>query len=338
MTPYELALVLASALLHALWSASIKQSGDPLCFNLLQLPLAFVGLALALPFFSLSELPPALGWLLPLTALTHAFYSYWMCRAFEHGDLSLVYPIARSTPAFLPFVAVPLLGERLTAGGALGIAVVVIGVGLVHGISRWHLRDLMQPAARFAFLTLATTVGYSLIDKAAMAALARAPWHSALPVALVYYLLLSSAYGLVFAPLVLRRRGFAAVRAASTPSMLARRHALVAGGTARLHADPAGAGDGERLVRGGGAPDQRDLRPGDRQPVAARAAGPRAHRRRAGDGGGCRPDCAVPLISARLRLAARGSAGATPIGSDDEGLRRLRRPARLAPRFRISGG
>ena len=40
LSPTDLALVLASALLHALWSVSIKQSGDPLCFNLLQIWIA----------------------------------------------------------------------------------------------------------------------------------------------------------------------------------------------------------------------------------------------------------------------------------------------------------
>src|SRR5262245_4755292 len=87
LSPYELSLVLASALLHALWSASIKQSGDPLCFNLLQLVFSFAALAIALPFFSLAAVPAGVWILLPATAVTHAFYSYWMCRAYEHGDL-----------------------------------------------------------------------------------------------------------------------------------------------------------------------------------------------------------------------------------------------------------
>jgi drug/metabolite transporter (DMT)-like permease len=220
LSPTELTLVLASALLHALWSASIKQSGDPLVFNLLQLVASYVGLAAALPFFSLSEVPAGVWQILPATAVTHALYSYWMCRAYEHGDLSLVYPIARSTPAFLPFVAVPLLGERISPVGALGIGVVVAGVWLVHGVNRWSLRELSQPAARFAFLTLAATVGYSLFDKAAMASFAQAEWHGRAPIALVYYLLLSVAAGAIFAPLVLARRGVARVRAASTASML----------------------------------------------------------------------------------------------------------------------
>jgi uncharacterized membrane protein len=219
LTSLELALVLASALLHAVWSASIKQSADPLLFNVLQLPLIVVLLGALLPFVSFAELPPLTLALLPATAVAHALYVYWMCRAFEHGDLSLVYPIARSTPAFLPFFAVPLLGERVSVAGALGIAVVVSGIWLVHGVGRWTLRELSQPAARFAFLTLGATVAYSLVDKAAMGAFHGARWSAPFPPALFYFALLTLAYGLVFVPLVLWRRGGRTLARAAGPNL-----------------------------------------------------------------------------------------------------------------------
>jgi drug/metabolite transporter (DMT)-like permease len=53
-----------------------------------------------------------------------------------------------------------------------------------------------------------------------MASFAQAPWRSVVPIALVYYLLLSTAHGVLFAALVLRRRGAATVRAAATPAVL----------------------------------------------------------------------------------------------------------------------
>jgi drug/metabolite transporter (DMT)-like permease len=124
-----------------------------------------------------------------------------MTRAFEHGDLTLVYPIARSTPAFIPLAAAPLLGERISAGAALGIAIVVAGIWLVGaggGVSR---PALLSTAARYAFLTLAAGVGYSLVDKAAMATLGAAPWSSAVPRAFVYAVLLGITGTFVFAPL-----------------------------------------------------------------------------------------------------------------------------------------
>jgi drug/metabolite transporter (DMT)-like permease len=212
LSPLDLGLVLASALLHAWWSVSIKSSEDPLCFNLLQswvVPVALAGIA---PFVAFEEIPRLVWMLLAATGLVHSLYLYWMSRAYEHGDLSLVYPIARSTPAFLPLVAVPLLGESLSLGGVLGIAVVVGGIWLVHGVQRWRIELLRQPAARFAFLTLAATVAYSLIDKTAMSELAASPWSSPVPRAIVYSVLLSTSHVLLFGPMVLRARGLRALR------------------------------------------------------------------------------------------------------------------------------
>ena len=204
--------MLASAFLHAAWSVSIKSSADPLCFNLLQSWVVPPLLLALVPFVDFAEIPPGTWRLLLATGVVHALYLYWMSRAYEHGDLSLVYPIARSTPAFLPLVAVPLLGESLSPGGVTGIAIVVGGIWLVHGVARWRLALLLAPAARFAFLTLAATVAYSLLDKAAMAQLAGAEWSSPVPRAVVFMILLSTSHLLFFAPMALRVRGFAALR------------------------------------------------------------------------------------------------------------------------------
>ena len=215
MNPVEFAIVLTSALLHAGWSASIKGSRDPLAFNLLQeLPLIVLAGA-TLPLVEWSEIPAPVWRWLALTSVAHALYFYWMSRSYEHGDLTLIYPIARSTPAFLPLLAVPLFGESVSAGGALGIAVVVGGMWLVQLGPRLGWRDFGSPAARYAYLTLAATVVYSLADKGAMAGLAQAPWSSPIPRAVAYFLLLSAASAVLFVPLALRRCGLRRVTAAA---------------------------------------------------------------------------------------------------------------------------
>lgn len=212
MTQFELSLVLASALLHAVWSTSIKGSRDPLVFNFYQAGVNLAVAAVVLPLVEFSEITvPVWRWL-AFTSLAHALYFYWLTRAFEHGDLTLVYPIARSTPAFLPLLAVPVLGEQLSAGGVAGIAVVVVGMWLVQiGVSL-DVRALASPAARYAALTLLATVGYGLADKAAMAQLAGGAWSSPMPRALAWYALLTLGSTLLFSPLVLAQRGFRAVR------------------------------------------------------------------------------------------------------------------------------
>lgn len=226
MSSAELAVVLLSALLHALWSLAIKGSTSPLGFNVLQLLPTLIA-ACALPWLApLGDLPPSIWALTAGTGLAHGLYLYWLSRALAAGELSVVYPIARSAPAFVPLVAVPLLGEPVRAGGALGIAVVVAGMwavqidagALAGGAAAgapdhpggWR-RLLVAPGAGWAWLTLVASIGYSLVDKLAMARLATLPWRGAVPPAVVWYVMLCTAGTVVFAPLALRQLPLRAV-------------------------------------------------------------------------------------------------------------------------------
>jgi len=197
----ELALVLLSALLHAVWSAAIKGARSPLAFGtaqqLVEVPLA----AVALLFFRVSDLPGEIWALLAATGLAHGLYGYWMTLAYARADLTRVYPIIRSTPALLPLLAIPL-GEAVTPFGALGIAIVMAGVWLVYG-EALSLRRLFAPELVYAWLTLGTTVAYSFSDKLAMAQLHAGAWSGALPRPLAWYALLTLAGVAVRLPLAL---------------------------------------------------------------------------------------------------------------------------------------
>jgi drug/metabolite transporter (DMT)-like permease len=197
--------VLASALLHAVWSAAIKGSRDPLTFNAMQQIVSLAAFAALLPFCRLADVPAPIWGLVAATGVAHAVYLYWMSRALERSDLSVVYPIVRSTPALLPFLAVAWLGESISPVGALGIAVTVAGMWLVHTEGDVRLRAYVAPGTLFAYLALLATVAYSLIDKRAMALLSAGPWRGPLPRSIVYFFLLSAAHMLVFTPLALRR-------------------------------------------------------------------------------------------------------------------------------------
>jgi uncharacterized membrane protein len=227
MTSLDFLLVLVSALLHAWWSTRIKASSDPLIFNLLQGGVS-LGLAAALlPWVRPAEIPSAVWTWLALTSAAHAAYIWWLSRALEHGELTLVYPIARSTPALLPLVAVPLFGERVTAGGAAGIAVVVAGVWLVYAGERLPWRGLASRATRYALATLAATVVYSLADKRAMSELAAGAWTSPVPRAVAFYCLLAVGHLVPFAALVVAHRGVRRIAAARGELPLASLASLV---------------------------------------------------------------------------------------------------------------
>ncbi len=215
MTSVDLGLVVLSAVLHAWWSFSIKASRDPLAFNLLQqLPSVLVALAV-LSLVDLRDVPGRVWLLVAGTGVAHALYLFWMSRAYQWGDLTLVYPIARSTPAFVPLVSVPLLGESISLAGGLGIAMVVGGMWLVQLGRGVGWRVLRALGVRYAYLTLAATIAYSLIDKSAMVELTDAAWRSPVPRAVVYYFLLITAHAAVFTPLALARLESGALRRAA---------------------------------------------------------------------------------------------------------------------------
>jgi drug/metabolite transporter (DMT)-like permease len=184
-------LVLLSGLLHATWNAATKGSDTPTGFlvavELVSLPIFAVVLILG---FDLSEIPGRVWILVIVSGLIHSFYGYWLSRAYVHTELSIAYPIVRSTPAFVPFIAVPFLGESISLLGGLGIALVVASLWIVTTDGHRDAAAFRSRGALIAYLALATTVGYSLVDKEAMLLLAEAPWSGRVPRAVAFMALM----------------------------------------------------------------------------------------------------------------------------------------------------
>jgi hypothetical protein len=97
-----------------------------------------------------------------------------LSKAYESGDISYVYPIARSAPALVPVAAFLIIGETISLRGGVGICIVVACVlALQFQRFSWsefrYLRHtVMKKDAIWAFVTLGAVVSYSLVDKAAM--------------------------------------------------------------------------------------------------------------------------------------------------------------------------
>jgi drug/metabolite transporter (DMT)-like permease len=205
VTGTELSLVLVSAALHSVWSVSIKESRDPVLFNWLQmLSGAVVAIVLFAAVPEARSLETPFWGLVVAAGVFHAFYMFWLGRALREGELSLVYPIARSTPVFLPFLAVPLLGERISLPGALGITTVVAGMWLVQTQGHMRRSALRSPAVLFALLTLLATVGYGLTDKAGMSLLHEAVWEAPIGRAVFFFFATTFAGTIFLTPFALR--------------------------------------------------------------------------------------------------------------------------------------
>lgn len=177
MHPLAIALVLLSAVMHALRNFLNKKALDKQAFIWWY---EVFGLLFFSPVFFYAVLTskngaPMAVWLIVLSGGVHFCYWLFLSKALEKGDLSLVYPIMRSSPALVLIVSITILGEDVSIVGITGILLVVCGVYTI-GMQRLSLSDLLQPfismavdrALQFAFLTLLSVAGYTLVDKMAV--------------------------------------------------------------------------------------------------------------------------------------------------------------------------
>jgi len=120
-------LVLGAAVLHASWNAVVKRARDSL---VMQAFIIAVSAVIALPF-GLALPPPAPEtWLYILAGvMIHGLYFGLLVKAYEIGDFSHVYPVARGTgPLIVAVAATVFLGETLSLRQYAGVALVSLGI------------------------------------------------------------------------------------------------------------------------------------------------------------------------------------------------------------------
>lgn len=129
MPVLAIALLFASAAMHALWNFLLKSAEEKYVAMGWQVILSGL-LALGLLFYS--GLPPQDMWLFAIASmLLEAVYFILLCIAYSDHDFSLVYPIARgAAPALLVLWSALFLREELTIGGYIGLAMITGGIVL----------------------------------------------------------------------------------------------------------------------------------------------------------------------------------------------------------------
>ena len=112
-------LVLVAALLHASWNAFVKAGNDKLLsIGLMHACSGLLGLCL-LPFFPLPD--PASWPYIALSVALHWGYYLFLINGYKHGDLGVVYPLARgSAPLLIAVSGTLVAGEGRPSGLADG--------------------------------------------------------------------------------------------------------------------------------------------------------------------------------------------------------------------------
>ncbi len=208
-------LVLISASLHIGWNFLTKSSSKPRVFSLIK------GTAiLAISIIFLSGIPihvisNTVWFYAILSGVVHALYIFALSTAYEKGDISYVYPIARSAPAFVPMAAFIAYGEKISLHGGLGILVVVVCIfllqlrGEIGDESKRILTFIKKKDSIWAFITLGSVVTYSIIDRSGMVAFSQVKELQSNMHGPIYFMLEASFANIFFWVYMLTNREFA---------------------------------------------------------------------------------------------------------------------------------
>lgn len=198
-------LVLLSAFCHALWNYYSKSSRDTriLFFysGVFTLLIAFIVFGIKQPIIP----KPVWGYIIG-SAFVHLLYRLFLSHAYTVGEISYVYPITRSAPAFLPLFAFLFLNELVSAQGLAGIFCVIVSILLYQQREariqfKAFFRFLREPDSLWAYATLGSVIAYSLVDKQGMSEFHRystdSPWWRAGTFYLTENIISQTLYGVV---------------------------------------------------------------------------------------------------------------------------------------------
>jgi len=137
MTTVAVGLALGAAMLHAAWNLRLKSSADPLRLAAVAVPLGTLLLTPLVVEVWLATGRPGLPWqawgLAGLAGFVELLYFHALSNAYQRGEISSVYPVARGTaPLLSVFVGLVALNEHLATIQAVGVAVLIAGIWLAR--------------------------------------------------------------------------------------------------------------------------------------------------------------------------------------------------------------
>lgn len=155
-------VVLAAALLHAVWNAMVHGVRDRLA-GVALMNLVFVAFGAALALFVDPPGTAALPYLLA-SAVLQAGYQLLLARAYRLGDFGQMYPIARGTsPAVVVLLAALVLHHPTPPGKLAAVAVISLGLAGLALVGGLPGRDQV-PALAAALGNGALIAGYTVVD------------------------------------------------------------------------------------------------------------------------------------------------------------------------------
>ncbi|MGJ4943000.1 EamA family transporter [Bradyrhizobium sp. HKCCYLS1011] len=175
-------LVVLAAFVHATWNMLSKRAAAAgptfvFAYNLIACIAYAPWVACVLTHEGVVVSPAVVGCIL-LSGTIHLCYSLCLQRGYQVADLSVVYPVARGMgPTFSTLGAFLLLGETPSYQGLLGLAAVVVGIGLIltQGDLIAFRQSRGQAGVRWGIATGLLISSYTIVDAYGVKALGIRP-------------------------------------------------------------------------------------------------------------------------------------------------------------------
>jgi len=154
--------VIAAALLHAVWNAIVKGGNDKR-LNMTALVLGSIPISILM--LIIFPFPKIESWIyIAASIVVQLIYHYSLLVAYEKGDLSQVYPVARgSAPLIVAVFSILFLGDQFNFTQMFAIGLIVIGI-LVSAFAKQPDGERNFAATKFAVMTGCCIAAYSIID------------------------------------------------------------------------------------------------------------------------------------------------------------------------------
>lgn len=180
MSLWAIFLVVVSAFLHAGWnilSKNNKSSGK--AFFLSSSAAASVLLTPYVVWYlhhtGYASLSAWFWWVLFISGFAQVIYLISLGFAYKHGDIGVIYPIARALPVLMVGIGTALLGYHLSPIVWFGFILITVGCLLVPLLSlkQFHMSDYLNAGVLWALVAALGTTAYSILDKEALVILSK---------------------------------------------------------------------------------------------------------------------------------------------------------------------
>jgi drug/metabolite transporter (DMT)-like permease len=166
-----IAIVIVSTFMHAGWNLLARYDrSEGLFYKRMLIAIGLIGFVPAVWSELLTRSLTPLAWVCVIgSGICAGLYLFFLARAFESSDFTIVYPVARSLPVIFVALIDVLRGRFLTPFGWAGILLVAAGCTLVPltSFSDVSLKRYLNRTSLWMLFAALGTVGYTFLDKIA---------------------------------------------------------------------------------------------------------------------------------------------------------------------------